>query len=157
MINSGALVASAIVLASLAVVLPVSAQSRLPPTVSTNTFTLGQMLGCLIRAQTYLEVGRVNLANAGTPLPPAYQDINLVIGVDVAALRIDLEQALAAQVGSSYDAAAQGALIAEIAQLEYGSPWGGAANYSESWGQMAACGYRFHVHGLYDAYPANQQ
>lgn len=155
MTNSKTSFVSAVFLIWLAHASTVNAESRLPLTVSTNTFTLGQMLGCVIRAQTYLEVSRVNLASGGTPLPRSYQDLDLVIGVDASALRTDLELALAAWSGPSYDPVAQAAMIVEVARLEYGSPWGGANNYSESWGQMAACGYKFHVHGIFDAYPAH--
>lgn len=130
-----------------------SAQSRLPASVNSNTYTLGLMLGCIIRAQTYLEVSRENLATARLDLPPNYQNLDLVVGIDTSALLIDLNQALLSLTGPSFDAELQTKMISDVARLEYGSPYGGATLYNESWGQMAACGYQFHIHGIYRSYP----
>ncbi|SEP82696.1 hypothetical protein SAMN05428969_1083 [Devosia sp. YR412] len=153
MISSKALIACAIIATAHMLAPQANAQSRLPPSVSATTFTLGLMLGCVVRAQTYLEVSRANLAAAGLDLPPTYGDLDLVIGVHTAPFVADLNQALSSLSGSDYNAALQDKLISDIARLEYGSPYGGAAMYNESWGQMAACGYQFHIHGIYAAYP----
>ncbi len=65
---------------------------------------------------------RGNLASIGTPLPDTYQNLDLVLGVDTSALRADLELALTAFSGPSYDPVVQAAIIVEIARLEYGIP-----------------------------------
>lgn len=153
MISSKALIVCATIATAYMLAPQASAQSRLPSSVSSNTFTLGLMLGCVIRAQTYLEVSRANLASAGLDLPPTYGNLDLVIGIDTGAFVADLNQALSSLSGSDYDPALQDKLISDVARLEYGSPYGGAALYNESWGQMAACGYQFHIHGIYAAYP----
>lgn len=129
------------------------AQSRLPATVTTNTFTMGQLMGCLIRAEVYVEISSTRLASVNLATPPAYQNPSFIVGVDLAALRGDLEQAFTQLFGASYSHLEQEVLIAEIARTEYDSPLAGRPNYFESWVQMAACGYLYHVHDLYEAYP----
>ena len=62
------------------------AQDRLPAYVRGNAYVAGQLLGCTIRLETYHRQTVDRAQVAGRTLPANYQ-INLITGLDVAALR----------------------------------------------------------------------
>lgn len=129
----------------------VFAQDRLPAYVRSNSFITGQVLGCALRYETYYSETVRRAAELGRTLPPNYQ-LNLIAGLDVAALREDARQALLAQSSPESPIEEVIAAISEIAVAEYDGASVGASGYHEAWAQAAACSTMFGQFGLYDAY-----
>ncbi|ODT15216.1 MAG: hypothetical protein ABS35_32205 [Kaistia sp. SCN 65-12] len=88
---------------------------------------------------------------AGRTLPANYQ-LNLVAGLDVAALMADSKQALIASSNEPVPMDEMEVAIAEIAGMEYDASSAGTPGYHEAWGQALACAGLFHQFGLYDLY-----
>ena len=129
----------------------VFAQDRLPAYVRSNSFIAGQVLGCALRYETYYSETVRRAAELGRTLPPNYQ-LNLIAGLDVAALREDARQALLAQSSPESPIEEVIAAISEIAVAEDDGATAGAPGYHEAWAQAAACSTMFGQLGLFEAY-----
>ena len=129
----------------------VVAQDRLPPYVRSNSFVTGQVLGCALRYETYYDETIRRAAELGRTLPPNYQ-LNVIAGLDIAALRADARHALLAQSSPESPIEEVITAISEIALAEYDGAGVGAPGYHEAWAQVAACSTMFGQFGLYDAY-----
>lgn len=139
--------ASSLLLASTASL----AQDRLPTIVRSNPYLAGQLLGCTLRVETYYRQTIERAHTAGRTLPGNYQ-LNLIAGLDVAALKADARQALSASSSEPTPIDEVETAIAEIAALEYDATSVGAPGYSEAWGQALACAALFSQYQLYDSY-----
>lgn len=128
-----------------------SAQDRLPAYVRGNAYVAGQLLGCTIRLETYHRLTVDRAQAAGRMLPANYQ-LNLIAGLDVAALMADSRQALIATSNEPVPIDEMEVAIAEIAGMEYDATSAGTPGYHEAWGQAVACAGLFHQFGLYDLY-----
>lgn len=132
----------------------VSAQERLPAYVRSNSFVTGQVLGCALRYEIYYSETIRRAAELGRTLPPNYQ-LNLIAGLDVAALRDDARNALLAQSSADSPIDEVVTAISEIAVAEYDGTSAGAPGYHEAWAQVAACSTMFGQFGLFEAYRAS--
>lgn len=126
-------------------------QDRLPTTVRSSPYLVGQLLGCTLRVETYYRQTIERAQAAGRTLPANYQ-IDLIAGLNVAALKADARQALLASSPDTVPIAEVETAIAEIAVLEYDASSVGAPGYSEAWGQALACSALFSQYQLYEAY-----
>ena len=127
------------------------AQDRLPTIVRSTPYLAGQLLGCTLRVETYYRQTIERAQTAGRALPANYQ-LNLIAGLDVAALKADARQALIASSSEPTPIDEVETAIAEIAVLEYDATSVGAPGYSEAWGQALACAALFSQYQLYEAY-----
>lgn len=125
-------------------------QDRLPPYVRSNAYVAGQVLGCAIRIDRYLQQTLDRAANAGRTLSAT--ELNVVAGLDLAALKSDAQQALVAQSEGNYPAEEIELAILEIADAEYDGSIMGAPGYSEAWLQAMGCAALFRQFELYDRY-----
>lgn len=124
------------------------AQDRLPTIVRSNAYLAGQLFGCALRLETYYRQTIERAQAAGRTLSANYQ-LNLIAGLDIAALKVDARQAL---VASSAQIDEVETAIAEIAGLEYDATSAGTPGYHEAWGQALACAALFSQYQLYEAY-----
>lgn len=130
---------------------PVLAQDRLPTIVRSNPYLAGQLLGCTLRVETYYRQTMERAQATGRTLPPNYQ-LNLIAGLDVAALKADARQALIAGSPEPTPIDEVETAIAEIAALEYDATSVGSPGYNEAWGQALACAALFNQYQLYESY-----
>lgn len=126
------------------------AQDRLPAYVRTNPYAAGQVFGCAIRLQRYLQQTLDRVAAAGRTLPVT--QLNVIAGLDVTALKADAAAALTVSGNGSYPTEEIELAVSEIADAEYDGTDIGAPGYSEAWFQAMGCVAVFRQFQLYDSY-----
>jgi hypothetical protein len=130
---------------------PGTSQDRLPISVRGNSVVTGQVFGCAVRLEQYYRLTVERAQADGRPLSPAFQ-LDLVAGLDVAALKADALEAVSSQAANVFPAEEFETAISEIAVMEYASPSAGSAGYSEAWMQAAACSNIFRQYDLFTVY-----
>lgn len=127
------------------------AQDRLPAYLRANSFVTGQVLGCALRYEIYFAETVRRAAETNRSLPANFE-INLIAGLDVAALKADAQQALFAEAPPETPVEEILTAISEVAVSEYDGASVGAPGYHEAWAQVAGCAALFRQFGLFEAY-----
>lgn len=127
---------------------------RLPGLVRTNSFIVGQALGCVIRYESYAAMTTEALQATGTSIPAQLEDLNVLFDVDVLALKTDLTTALSALSEGAIDPKTFLGTIEKLAQAELAGGQVASGAYP-AWLQVAGCFTLLRQLGLSQAYPGD--